>query len=127
MIADFSQISITPSDDDLRSIDMSEHWGDGAVVYAREVTPADHMKVARSCKGWPSTASFDGLIHLLTLVCQNSDGGPFFNNPIKDRKSLARMPMKVLSPLFGLLGDVSGDDSESEENLLGNLEMTRHG
>lgn len=100
------------------SVDMSEWWGEGAVVYARAVTAADHARVGRApyAKGWPFVPSFEGSAHLLTLVAQDKDGDPFFDDPIKDRKRVMKLPMEQLEALLSLLGDVSMDTSDAEKN-----------
>ena len=127
---DFSQIVAVESDEDDRSfVDMGEYWrdseGNSVIVYAREITAQDHNRVAKAVKGWPFEPSFEGLIHMLTLVCQNADGTPFFKNPIKDRKELAKSKMGVVNKLIELLGDVQGTGDEDQDVLLGNSEMTR--
>ena len=108
----FSQI--TPADElaEKRSVDMSSFWGEGAIVYARPVTPLDHMKVSKNpdCKGWPQVATMSGVVRMVIRIAQNAEGEAFFDNPIKDFDKLMRQPMEVLDALSGLVGDPAGDD-----------------
>lgn len=112
----FSDIEIPTTD--RKRVDMSDHWGEGAVVYVREATPADHQRVARdpNCKGWPFEPTLAGSIYLLTIICQDEAGEQFFDNPVADRKTLAKQPMSVLGGLLSAIGDVELDESEAEKN-----------
>ena len=107
----FSQI--TPADTlaQKRSVDMSPFWGEGCVIYARPVTPADHMKVAKypDSKGWPQNATMSGVVRMVILIALSDDGEPFFDEPIKDFQKLMKMPMEVLDALSGLVGDPSDE------------------
>ena len=109
--------SLLAANSDRRNeIDMSEFWGEGQVLYAREIRPVDHIKVGRDpkCKGWPAEWSLEGAIYLATLVCQNEDGSQYFDNPIKNRIALLNMPQRVTTPLIaGVVGEhVAEGDAE---------------
>ena len=96
-----------------KSVDMTKFWGEGAIVYGRPVTPADHRRVSVKHKNFTTNPTLDGMCMMICLVAQTESGENFFE--LSDRLKLVKMPVEILTPLFELVGGAI-DEDELEKN-----------
>ncbi len=95
---------------DRNSVDMSAHWGEGAMVFSTPLTARDITRISRKHKNFMQSPSMEAMVDLLIFKAEEENGDKAFT--IGNKPMLMGLDLAVLTEVFELIGSIDPEDIE---------------